>query len=350
MQMQNVFADRVGEAFGRRRCSQSRSLFASDRVGQIRSHSNRIFCAVHGRHARVLMILFVAVGLTANAHSQDAPTTMTDKGGALVSNSGVTQSPPAQSSEDATAAAKDAAQNPVASVISVPIQGNTAFGVGPYRRALNETLIEPVIPVRLSQNWILITRTITPVVVLPRLSPTQGVQYGLGNMEPQFYISPAHSGKFIWGIGPQLYLPTASEDTLSVNSSLAQIGRKWGGGVATVGLTHHGHWLGGMLLSNQWAGINHNHVNELTMNPFLYYNFQHGWYLVSSEIMTAAWTASRNQRWTVPAGGGFGKIFKLGPQMLNARVQAWNVTERPTGGPNWELQTQVQLLYPRKHK
>jgi hypothetical protein len=86
------------------------------------------------------------------------------------------------------------------------------------------------------------------------------------------------------------------------------------------------------------------------MNPFLYYNFRHGWYLVSSEVMTADWTASRNQRWTVPAGGGFGKIFKLGPQMLNARVQAWSVTERPNGGSDWILQTQVQFLYPHKRK
>jgi hypothetical protein len=262
----------------------------------------------------------------------------------------VTPSRATQPSEDTTAAARNAAQNPVASVISVPIQGNTAFGVGPYRRALNQTLVEPVIPFRLSQNWILITRTITPIVVLPRLSPTQGVKYGLGNMEPQFYISPAHPGKLIWGVGPQLYLPTASDDALSVNSSLVPVGRKWGGGVATVGLTQQGHWLGGLLLGNQWAGINHNHVNELTLNPFLFYNFQHSWYLVSSEVMTADWTASRNQRWTVPVGGGFGKIFKLGPQMLNARVQAWNVTERPNGGPNWVLQTQLQLLYPHKRK
>jgi hypothetical protein len=296
------------------------------------------------------MILVLALGLIASADAQQVSTSNADHGIGSASDSTVTTSRPTSPSDDTNAAAKNAAQNPVASVISVPVQGNTAFGVGPYRRALNQTLIEPVIPLRLSQNWILITRTITPVVVLPRLTPTQGVQYGLGNMEPQFYLSPAHPGKFIWGVGPQLYLPTASEDTLSVNSSSRRIGRKWGGGVATVGLIPHGHWLGGLLLSNEWAGLNHNHVNELTMNPFLYYNFQHGWYLVSSEVMTADWTASRNQRWTVPAGGGFGKIFRLGPQMLNARVQAWSVTERPDGGPDWVLQTQVQFLYPHKRK
>lgn len=256
---------------------------------------------------------------------------------------------PAQAQQSTEAAAKEAAQNPVASMISIPIQSNTGYGVGPYRRALNETLIEPVIPFRLTKDWILITRTITPVVVLPRLSPTNGVTYGLGNMQPQFYLSPAHPGKIIWGAGPELYLPTASDDSLSVNSSLVPIGRKWGGGVDAVALTKRGHWLGGVLLNNQWAGLNHNHVNELTLNPFLYYNFSHGWYLVSSEVMGADWTAPRNQRWTVPAGGGFGRVFKLGTQPLNARTQFWNVTERPEGGPSWSMQTQVQLLFPR-HK
>lgn len=304
---------------------------------------------VYGRKRRALFFLICA-GIIGTPSAQQISTPSGKDEVGTASDAVVTPSRSAAASEDTNAAAKSAAQNPVASVISVPFQGNTAFGVGPYRRALNQTLIEPVIPLRLSPNWILITRTITPIVVLPRFTPTEGVQYGLGNMEPQFYISPAHPGKFIWGIGPQLYLPTASEDALSVNSSLAQVGRKWGGGVATVGLAHRGHWLGGLLLSNEWAGLNHNHVNEATMNPFLYYNFSHNWYLVSSEVMTADWTASRNQRWTVPVGGGFGKIFKLGPQMLNARVQAWNVTERPDGGPNWVLQTQVQFLYPHKHK
>jgi len=351
MKVRNVLSCRVGKGLWRSGCSQARRLFANDLISQFRSHSDRVFFAVRGRHARAsLIILVLAIGLLANAYSQQASTPNLDSGGANVPDPGVTPSRPVQSTEDTAAAARNAAQNPVASVISVPFQGNTAFGVGPYRRALNQTLVEPVIPLRLSENWILITRTITPIVVLPRLAPTQGVQYGLGNMEPQFYFSPAHPGKIIWGVGPQLYLPTASEDTLSVNSSLVPVGRKWGGGVATVGLAHHGHWLGGVLLSNEWAGLNHNHVNEATMNPFLYYNFRHNWYLVSSEVMTADWTASRNQRWTVPAGGGFGKIFRLGPQMFNARAQAWSVTERPNGGPSWVLQTQVQFLYPHKHK
>jgi hypothetical protein len=102
------------------------------------------------------------------------------------------------------AAAKDAAENPVAAAISLPLQNNTFYGVGPFRRAENELLIEPVVPIRLSENWMMISRTILPVVVVPRLSATAGVDYGLSNIQSQFYLSPVHPGKLVWGVGPQL--------------------------------------------------------------------------------------------------------------------------------------------------
>jgi hypothetical protein len=244
--------------------------------------------------------------------------------------------------KDSDAAAKDAAQNPVAAAISVPLQNNTYYGVGPYRRAENALLIEPVVPFRISKNWMVISRTIVPVVVVPRLSVTDGVDYGLSNIQPQFYLSPAHTGKFIWGAGPQLWLPTATDKTLGIN--------KWGGGPTTVGLYRTGHWLGGALVNNEFAGVNHLHENLMTLNGFLYYNFKHGWYLVSSPIMTADWTKERDKRWTIPVGGGAGKLFKIGSQPLNARTEFFNDVRTTTGGPDWQLQTQLQLLFIRHKK
>jgi hypothetical protein len=83
-------------------------------------------------------------------------------------------------------------------------KNNTYYDVGPYRRAENVLLVEAVIPFKLSQNWIVISRTITPVEVVPRISSAEGVDYGLGNIQPRFYLSPSHPGKFIWGAGAQL--------------------------------------------------------------------------------------------------------------------------------------------------
>ncbi len=119
-------------------------------------------------------------------------------------------------SEDAgAAAAKDAAQNPLANTISVPFQNNTFFNARPYRRTENGLLIQPVIPFKLTEGWNLITRTIVPVIYQPPVSPSQGSEFGLGNVNPQFFLSPAGSGQIIWGGGPQLWLPTVTNKTVS---------------------------------------------------------------------------------------------------------------------------------------
>jgi hypothetical protein len=272
----------------------------------------------------------------------------------IIAQEAVSQAPPSsvqnqQSSAEGTqatekasdAAAKDAAENPVAAAISLPLQNNTYYGVGPYRRAENELLIEPVVPIRLSRNWMVISRTILPIVVVPRLSATVGSDYGLSNIQPQFYLSPVHTGKFIWGVGPQLWLPTATDHSLGIN--------KWGGGPTTVGLFRSGHWLTGALINNQFAGVNHVHENSMTLNGFVFYNFKHGWYVLSTPIITADWTLERSKRWTVPVGGGTGKLFKIGRQPLNLRAEFFNDVRTTTGGPDWQMQVQLQFLFIR-HK
>ena len=286
--------------------------------------------------ARPLLIGFLAVGSLSGLYAQSGNSTSAPP----ASTAGVQATATSEGSADE--AAKDAAQNPVAAAISVPFQNNTYYDAGPYKRAENVLLVEPVIPFKLSSQWIVITRTITPVEVVPRLSPSEGVDYGLGNIQPQFYLSPAHAGSFVWGVGGQLWLPTATDQILGTN--------KWGGGPATVGLYHKGHWLGGSLLGNQFAGINHKHVNQMTINPFLFYNMQHGWYFFSSPVMTADWTASRSDRWTVPVGGGLGRVFKIGKQPLNARTEFLNNVRTTNGGSDWQMQCQLQFIFIQKKK
>lgn len=115
-----------------------------------------------------------------------------------------------------------------------------------------------------------------------------------------------------------------------------------------VGLFRQGHWLGGSLLSNEFAGINHKYINSMTLNSFLFYNMRGGWYFVSTPVITADWTASRNSRWTVPVGGGVGRVFKLGAQPLNARAEFFNDVRTTSGGSDWQLQTQLQFLFIKK--
>jgi hypothetical protein len=203
-----------------------------------------------------------------------------------------------------------------------------------------------VIPLKLSSNWNLITRTIVPILRVPTVGPDTDSVSGLGNIQPQFYFSPARPapGRIIWGIGPQLWLPTSSDHRLGIN--------KFGGGIDGVILTGRGHFLFGALINNQWTGQNdrHERVNQFTLNPFVYYNLPKGWYVMSSPVMTADWTAKPGEKWTVPVGGGVGRIFKIGVQPLNARVQFWKDVKTPTFGQNWTMQAQVQFLFIRKPK
>jgi len=118
-----------------------------------------------------------------------------------------------------TDALRNAAQNPVAALISVPIQDNFNFNNSPGDRSQNVLNIQPVIPISVSKDWNLIVRWITPIIYqplpIPQASgpPTQTTgAYRLGDMNPSFFLSPRKS-KVIWGIGPTLVLPTATNTT-----------------------------------------------------------------------------------------------------------------------------------------
>lgn len=257
---------------------------------------------------------------------------------ATAQTSGTGQVGPTAQAKPRTEVDAAAAQNPISNMISVPFQNNTSFSAGPYGKTQNVLLVEPVIPFHLNEDWSLVTRWIAPVISQPRMRPTEGPEFGLGPLNPQFYFVPANTGSTMIGFGPQFQLPTATDDMLGVN--------KWGAGPALAALTIQGPWVVGFLANNMWAGSDGPHVNRLTLNPFINYNMAGGWYLSSAPVMTADWLASSGNRWLVPLGGGIGRVFKLDEQPINARVQVFNNVVRPTGAGSWILQLQVQLLFP----
>ena len=80
----------------------------------------------------------------------------------------------------------------------------------------------------------------------------------------------------------------------------------------------------GVLLNNQWS-VGRNPlrppVNAFLAQPFLNYNMAHGWYLTTGPIITSNWLAASGQQWTVPVGGGFGRVFRVGDQPVNASIR-----------------------------
>jgi hypothetical protein len=90
-------------------------------------------------------------------------------------------------------------------------------------------------------------------------------------------------------------------------------------------------------------------VNRFLLQPFVNYNLPNGWYLTTSPIITADWTARSDDRWTVPIGGGFGKIWRIGHQPVNTSLTAYYNVVRPEilRGPHWTLRLQWTFLFPK---
>ncbi len=246
------------------------------------------------------------------------------------------------SAEDSPEIAKQA-QNPIASLISVPFQNNATFGVGENSRVQDSLLIQPVVPFSLTSDWNLITRTIVPLIEQPTLVPDLGNVSGLGDVQLSLYMSPVKpSGGLIWGLGPSFSFPTASDRSLGTG--------KYSAGLSTALLTIRGPWLVGVLITDV-ASIggrdDRQSVHRFLMQPFVNYNFSHGWYLASSPMMTADWKATSGNKWTVPIGGGGGKILHIGRQAVNAYIQAFDNVVQPHEGGTWTLRFQVQLLFPK---
>jgi hypothetical protein len=241
--------------------------------------------------------------------------------------------------EDETAELARSAQNPIADLISLPLQNNTSYGAGPRERTANVLNIQPVLPFSITEDWNLITRTILPIVSQPSFARGQDRQNGIGDTLFTAFASPAQPvwGKILVGVGPVVNIPTASDDRLGPDA--------WGMGISGVALTIMGPFVTGALVSQLW-NLEGDDFSVFTTQPFLNYNLPGGWYLTSSPIITADFEQDDNA-WLVPVGAGVGKIVRLGKLPLNVSVSAYYNAEKPKFGADWSTRFQVQMLFPK---
>jgi hypothetical protein len=235
-----------------------------------------------------------------------------------------------------------ATQNPVANLISIPIQNNSNFGIGSFERTQDVLNIQPVIPVKLNERWNLITRIIQPLVWQPYPTETTGGEYGFGDMNPTFFLSPGKPGKVIWGAGPAFVIPTATDEILGQG--------KLSLGPSFVALAQPGHWTVGALINNVWSVAGSGgrpSVNQMLLQYFINYNMKKGWYITVQPILTADWKASSGNVWTVPFGGGVGRIMKLGFQPVNLTAQFYGNAVYPSQTATWSMRLQVAFLFPK---
>jgi hypothetical protein len=243
---------------------------------------------------------------------------------------------------------RKASQNPVASLISVPLQNTNNFGIDPGYRTQDVLNIQPVIPVKLSDDWNMIIRWITPIIYQPLPAPPPAPQlgvYGLGDMQPTFLLSPRKPHKLIWGVGPIFQLPTATSHDLGQG--------KLAIGPNVVALAMPGHFVMGVLVNNIWSVAGSGSrpsVNQMLVQYFINYNMKKGWYLNSSPILTANWENSNGGRWVVPFGGGLGRIMKVGFQPMDFSLRFYGNAVHPQGASPWGMLAQVTFLFPKLSK
>ncbi len=199
-------------------------------------------------------------------------------------------------------------ENPITRTITLPIEYEADFFTGP-NRLTNSTieLDQAVVPFRLNNDWSLITRTKLPFVAQPPQTPGGRWADGLSNGYTTFFLSPEHGHGFYWGVGPVLYFPTATSMAVGNNT--------WGSG-PSVAFVHQdaGPWVFALVANNIWSvggpAANADRTNQMLLNPTISYHFADGWSLTSSPSIEANWIANGG-KWTVPVGGGIGKVVRL---------------------------------------
>ncbi|MCO5726058.1 hypothetical protein [Robiginitalea marina] len=231
-------------------------------------------------------------------------------------------------------------QNPIASLISVPFQNNFDFGIGPADGSRWTMNMQPVIPMSISEDWNLIGRVILPVISQNDVFGNSGNQTGLSDAVVSGFFSPKAptAGGLIWGAGPVLLIPTATNDLLGTE--------KFGVGPTAVALKQAGSFTYGALVNHIWsiAGADDRaDVNQTFFQPFLAKNYPGGY------ALTAVTEISQN--WDFDSTSGMFAI--VGSKVVTIGSQATQVAFGPRffygngRAADWGFRAAFTLLFPK---
>jgi hypothetical protein len=229
-------------------------------------------------------------------------------------------------------------QNPVASLISVPLQGNWDFGIGDREATGTLLNIQPVMPFPVSSSTNLILRVIMPLTSQPADDGTR--LNGLGDIVATAFFSPAKSGRIIWGVGPVVLLPVATNNSLG--------SEKFGIGPSIVALTQPGQWTLGALYNQIWStsgAIDRSDVSTLFLQPFANYNLGGGLSVGVSMEASANWEA--DETWTAPLLFSVSKVTLLGRRPVNFAVAAGPTLASSDDSASWRFRLAATFLFPR---
>ena len=229
-------------------------------------------------------------------------------------------------------------QNPVAGLISVPLQGNWDFGLGDRDATGTQLNIQPVMPFGINNSTNVILRVIMPLTSQP--GPDGERINGLADVLTTAFFSPSQSGKIIWGAGPAFLLPAATNASLGTE--------KFALGPSVVALTQPGPWTVGALFNHIWSlsGANDRaDVNQTFLQPFVNYNLGSGLSLGVSMEATGNYEA--DEAWTAPLLFSVSKVTLLGKRPVSFTVAAGPTILSPDDGASWRFRLAITFLFPR---
>lgn len=249
---------------------------------------------------------------------------------------------PAFAQDDAGLAKRLA--NPVASLVSLPIQANydENFGADDGGTAW-KTNVQPVLPFTMSEGWNIISRTILPIIDQDDIPVNGEAADGIGDILQSFFFSPKEPTSYglIWGVGPAILLPTASETTLGAD--------KWGIGPTVVALKQEGPWTFGALVNHveSFEGKDDRpYVSKSFAQPFVAYITKTKTTLALNTESTYDWNS---EEWSVPLNLTVKQLLKVGGQPLQIGAGARYWANSPTSGPNdWGLRLELTFLFPKR--
>jgi hypothetical protein len=215
--------------------------------------------------------------------------------------------------------------NPVSPVRSFPFVNNLDFRLGANQNGFRYTMnFQPLLPFKLNDHWNLISRTIAPFVHQSNVIGNSS-QTGLGDFLQSFFLSPRKAKPFMWGAGPALLIPTATNTFLGT--------RKLSVGPTLVILRQQGGWTYGALTYHVWSIAGDNarpEVSSTFLQPFFAYTTKSGWTLNANSDSTKNWNAGK---WSVPVNVFLTKLVRVAGQPVNVGGGARCWATAPSGGP-----------------
>lgn len=233
--------------------------------------------------------------------------------------------------------------NPVADIVTLPLQYTGTFNTGPLEGLQHMLNIQPVYPMPLGSDVSMINRLIVPIVSQPAFASDQDRITGLGDISYEIFFSPARPGKIIWGAGPTVSMNTATDGVLGSG--------KWSAGPAVVMMVQPGRWSVGALVTQVWSfagGDERPDVSQAQFQPILSYRLSPIHSIGYAGIIVANWKQHGGERWTVPLGLTWSWLIKpKGFVPVNFIVGGGYNVVRPDDAGDWFMRFQVNFILPK---